>query len=96
MRFSFPREQERKKGNGLKLCQGRLRLDIIKNFLTARVVRLWNRLLSEVKELPALEVSNKERMWHLQLLLNPAVLMAKEVLPPLLVEDPQIIHSFLT
>lgn len=50
-----------------------------------------------VMESPALEVSNKVRMWHLQVLLNPTALTAKEVLPPLLVEIPRsFIHSFLT
>lgn len=54
------------------------------NSLTARVVR-------EVMESPALEVSNKVWMWHLQVLLNPTVLTGKEVLPPLLVEDCSLI-----
>jgi len=62
----------RTRANGLKLRQGKFRLEIRKNFFTGRVIKHWHRLAKEVVGSPSLGVFKR----HVDVVLRDLVDLA--------------------
>ena len=56
-------DSDRTRGNGFKLGQGGVRLDIRKKFFTQWVVTQGNRLPKEVVDAPSLSIPSPGLMW---------------------------------
>lgn len=57
---------DRMRKNGPKLCQGRPRLDIGKNFFTEEFVKYWNRFPRIRRSHHHCKYSKKVWAWHLR------------------------------